>query len=302
MPRRSLFLAVVFAIQASTSAPSSAGTIAVEFELEGNLNIGSFPLGAVGAGKATLAFTAVGPSTIAPGFVHAVSFSLMHSVDFPFAPPLRVTGYALFSGMSWNGSAPAGIGGGLSFMGSFANGVNVASTLHCSRYAVFNPSRTCTNDFGLASVTHDAMSATGLKVNLEDGAVGTQSGLVTFALFGPEFGSLNNGEKNPQPLFFSGPTPYGSFFFLLTGTEVGRTFVPEPRSSFLLGLGLLGLAGAASRIRRCSRSGGKGSKVGREDLIAAEGWTCGFEAKGGGGRKADPPIGGSKMDYFPAGR
>ena len=92
------------------------------------------------------------------------------------------------------------------------------------------------------------MSAFGQKVNLSQGKLGSYSSELTFGLNGPEFGTFNNGGKREVGLFFQGMSFY-YYYFALTGTEVGRTFVPEPRSSFLLGLGLLGLAGTTWRAR-----------------------------------------------------
>ena len=248
------------------SSSVHAAVITVDFELTSNMNISpATPIGAPGTGVARLSFNAqpggsATATTVAPGFVNVLSITIFQPVSFNALNTLGITGTASFMGGGQAGYFSGG--GGLNINGSGSNGgIGVMSTLHCGGAMV--SFMLCTDIFGLPDTGTYVNTGTGLKVKLDSGTLGTTvSGtmtLLTFRLGGPAgigllsgaFGYVINGTKNQLPAFFAGS--YGGQTSFLIGTEIGRTFVPEPGSFSLVGLGLgaLGLGAAArGRMRR----------------------------------------------------
>ena len=207
------------------AAPSQAGQVLIGFDFSGStisvlggaINIP--PDGSITSASATLHAQSAGTAPtllVAPGSAALANLTLAATVN------ANVFGNVITGGVGANGLAPAA--------GSLTAGLN---------NAIFGGSLALT---GLINCAGAGCTVLGLPTSL----TGTQ-----YVAFGSvPIGSINNvGNATMNGLF---SLTIGGFTAVLNlvGTEVSRTFVPEPNTFGLVALGMAGLAGARARRRR----------------------------------------------------
>jgi hypothetical protein len=234
MKKLAIVVSAVFAVAGLVST-AHAATIDVDYTLGGPgfVQVGgsgtaTFGPPVVTNAKAKLRYdsTATPPGSIVAGAVHIQSFSFFQpfSIKTLFSvPSATVNGYIGFQFYaSQLGALSAG--GGLALPA--LAGVQPLP-IHCNAAA-------CAI-FGLTGFTSVTFSAgtpfTGLSL-LGTGHLGTAPGALALSV--------------PQLTNFLG----ASVTFNVTGTEVSRTFIPEPTTGSMLALGLLGLAAFSGLARR----------------------------------------------------
>jgi hypothetical protein len=218
---------------------ANAGTVKVKYALSGSVVAGGIlPIGPPGTGGLTLEYSGIGSTgtTIVHGPVHVKKFAFHQPLavgPIPVLFPDTVTGMVSVYGFP---SAPGTLAssGGL-LLGPIS--AIIGGSLHCF-------GATCTGAGFPASVTVP------ISVPL--------TGANAFALSAPGAATLGS---SLLPAFAFAPLSFGTALtfagFVLTATlsavEISRVAVPEPTSFSLLGLGILGLAGSAWRVRRNRR-------------------------------------------------
>jgi hypothetical protein len=218
-------------------APSAAwsATIDVTYNLSGGMTVvgasaGNLTPGAVVLGTATFRYNSTSPS---PGSIIAGPAVLQ---TFSFAQNFALTNVLGNTGATLTGAVGAIFSAGQS--GALSGGGGLLFT----GLTGFQPLPVHCNAAACA-----ALGAAGLtSVNFSAG-----TGIAGFSMFGP-------GHLGAAPGSISLLVPQFTNFITvpitmtITGTEVSRTFVPEPGTGMLVALGLFGIAGSSS-LRRWRR-------------------------------------------------
>jgi len=248
--RKNTVALVALAALWGVASTAQAVTIEVQYNLSGVVTaLGALPIGPPSTGTMKVSYSATGPSpgAIVHGPVHLLSYSFSQVMNLPLVGLIPV----LLTGNS-NYTAPASALGTLNATG-LAIGpmlLNMTGFVHCNGVGTPGVNTGClsggatkggspnTLPFPNSIPVPIATSFPGALLFSATGAASGPGATVTFANVFAGFMSI----PGFPPITLTIPA--------LVGTEVARTYVPEPSSLSLVGLGLAGIAGFAARLRR----------------------------------------------------
>jgi MYXO-CTERM domain-containing protein len=211
-------------------APAVAGTVTIFYQINGGSTVAPAGTVPISSGSFSVTFQAAGSYTRLTGPAVLNSFQVVGGKTYPIAPGASIQ--LTFSSLLLAPVSGTGTAGGV-----FANiGIAAISgpyNLHCFDTVVGACSGAGFAPSVVLSYPFTAVANAG-QLNINAGT-------------GPASGSLS--------AIYVSALGSGPFTTTFIGQEVSRSFVPEPASAPLAGLGLLALGGYAARrrVRRTSQ-------------------------------------------------